>query len=182
MKTAKPTPTTTPQESATDRDRRLALEIGEKNAASTPPAQKSAEALMIGALTFTEAIGAAVRGEPHIIYRPAKRNGGSIIFNAAAIDALPALGAIERLRVFIADGKKPAVALFPCGASEGSPFMRDGGQATKLRKKIQGRMLAKLAEYARIEFRAEAIESPRKGWVLNPITSERPSAKPPAAE
>lgn len=137
------------------------------------PEKTKADALMIGSLTFTEAIAPVVRGDPRATYRPAGKNGGAIAFNASMLEAHPELGAVNRVRVFVADGAKPSVALFPCGADEGASFMRDGGKSAKLRKKLQGRVLANLTAYSRIDYKVEPIASPRKGWLLTPTTSER---------
>jgi hypothetical protein len=136
------------------------------------PTKSTAEALIIGSLTFSESVAPAVRGDPAVTYRPAGKNGGALSFNAAIMDAFPELAACSRVRVFVAEGK-PAVALFPCGEAEGTTFMRDGSKSARVRKKIQGRVLSKLTAYSRIEYKVEAIQSPRKGWLLTPTTSER---------
>ena len=142
------------------------------------PANSGAEALIIGSLKFTEvATQNQPRGVPMISYRgnSANRNKGAISFNAAAIALMPELAALQRVRVFVAEGKL-SLALFAVPASEpdsGTSFMVERAKSPTPRKKIQGRVLHHLSGYARIVFRIEAIESPRKGWLLTATESER---------
>lgn len=144
---------------------------------TAPPASTAqapqADALIIGTIKFTEAIPPAVRGAPSIRFTKGGKYG-SIALNAAAMAQLPELAPVDHLRVYVAEGSKPAVALFPAAEGQGVRFFLEGGAGKKAgRKKISGKTLVRLDAYARIEFRAEAIESPRKGWVLHPISSER---------
>lgn len=146
---------------------------------TTDPAPTSAsptaggECLLIGSTKFREVAAPKVRGEPRCQFRADKRNAGTLTFNGPLLIHFPALAECARLKVFLAENGKPAVGLFPAKDKEGLVFMLDGKTGRAVRKKLQGRALAGLAEYSRIEYRVEAVESPRKGWVLHPLSSER---------
>jgi hypothetical protein len=146
---------------------------------TTPPAaaptQTGAEALIIGSLKFTEvAAQNQPRGVPTITFRgnAENKNKSTLSFNGAAIAATPELAKVARVRVFAAEGK-PSLAIFPCAADEGTSFLVESAKSPLPRKKIQGRVLASLAAYSRVTYRIEAIESPRKGWLLVATGSER---------
>lgn len=99
------------------------------------------------------------------------KSGAILSFNAAQLDAAPGLAAADRVEVFFADSTKPMIALFPCAEGEGAALLRDGSD--NKRRKLKGAVLTRLAPYARVDFRVEPIEQPRKGWLLTATSSER---------
>lgn len=133
---------------------------------------KLESSITIGNVRFSVAASAlSVRGKPLALYT--ESSTPTLSFSAAQVAALPSLSTAPRVEVFVADGQKPMLAIFPCGAGEGTAFLNDGKSNLSPRRKIQGRTLERLAPYARVEFRVEEIDSPRSGWLLTPTASER---------
>lgn len=123
-------------------------------------------------------MGALPRTSPVCRFRsgPDDTRSGTLCFNAPLMDADPVLASTKRMRVFIAEGAKPMIALVPGDEGEGIRFLPDGN--TTRRMKMQGAVFAPLAGYARIDFRVEAIPEgvggrPRPMWVLHPLNSEK---------
>lgn len=96
-----------------------------------------------------------------------------ISFNADMLEKFPVLAAAERVRVFVAAGPKPIVAVFPAEAGEGVRLIDNGSSQQRPRKVIKGTILRALSAYRHIEYRVEQITTPRLGWQLVPVTSEK---------
>jgi hypothetical protein len=126
------------------------------------------ETLTIGALKFIEQQKPERRGGPRCVLSTNAKQRGELRFNAVLLDQFPELRTTERVTVFLASGEKPAVVLVP--AAEGASVRGERSGAMK----VTGIALRALAlKYRRILYKVEAIETPRKGWLLSPMESER---------
>jgi hypothetical protein len=129
------------------------------------------ESLLIGAVKFVKQVPPKTRGGPRCVLSTNARGYAELRFNVPQLEALPALAATERCAVFLA-ADKPALALFP--ATDGVKLRPEKGGA----RKASGLAFRALgAKYRRITYKVEAIDSPRKGWLLTAVESERRESK-----
>ena len=133
------------------------------------------EKLIIGNVTFQEVdTKKQPRGTALINYRGTydknKKRGG-LFFNALAVAQWPELCAYGRVKLFRSD--KLSIALFPAAEGEGVSFMAESKTKKGSRKKIQGAVLDHLSLYTRITYKCEEIKSPRKGWLLTALESQK---------
>lgn len=131
--------------------------------------------LIIGNIRFTAAAPArGVRGKSTAQFT--NKRVATLSFSAAKVAEFPTMATTARVELFVAEAGRnqtPALALFPCADGVGTAFLNDGKTKGGVRRKIQGKALAHLAAYQRVEFRVEALSSPRAGWLLTPTASER---------
>jgi hypothetical protein len=130
--------------------------------ATPPPAT-----LVVGSLKFTQLAAHRTRDAACKFTSSAKGKAPSLRFNAAMCVEHPALLGTDRVALFLAD--KPSVALAVCPDPAGVRLFKSKGDV-----KVGSVALAPLAKlYRRIRYRVEAVESPRRGWLLHPLESER---------
>jgi hypothetical protein len=131
---------------------------------------QSPESLLIGSVKFVKQTAPKYRGGPRCVLSTNGKGRAELRFNLPLLELHPGLQACERVAVFLASDK-PALAIFP--SSEGTKVRSEPNGA----RKVAGMPFRALAaKFQRVLYRVEALESPRKGWLLTAIESERRGA------
>lgn len=133
-----------------------------KNQTATPE-----DTIIIGNLTFAKQTKPTIRGGPRCILSTNKSGRAELRFNAAQLESMPGFKEWAAVEIFIATGYKSAIALFP--VADGVKLHPEKSGSLKITG-TSFRLLA--AKYRRVSYRVEAVASPRKGWLLSPLTSE----------
>lgn len=143
---------------------------------NAPDVKPALETLEISGVKFAEGISNVRGGRPSAKYIGRDKGACELVINADLLAQHPELSACERVRLFVADGAKPIVAIFPAEEGEGVRFVNNGSTAQRPRKVIKGTILRALSAYRSITYKLQAITAPRKGWQLLPVTSEKKGA------
>jgi hypothetical protein len=136
-----------------------------------PATKATEETILIGSVKFTKQAPPDIRGSARCVLSTNAKGRAELRFNALQLTTMPGFTTAEHIALFLAGATTPNLALFP--ASEGMKVKQDTSGAYKL----SGSPLRALAvKYRRITYRVEPIESPRKGWLLTAVESERLTA------
>lgn len=131
------------------------------------------DTLEIAGLKFREGVANVRTGCAAAKFLGRDKGASEISFNADLLAQHPELAKCERVRVFVAEGGKPVVAIFPAEKGEGVRLVDNGSSKQRPRKIVKGTVLRALSAYRSIQYRVEAINTPRRGWQLLPVTSEK---------
>jgi hypothetical protein len=137
-------------------------------AVATTPDNDNSPALLIGSIKFTELTREHSRTTPNVRFSAVKPTKGSLRFNAPMCQKHPELLQVKRARLYSAAPANLQIALFPDADGLRMHVGKSGDT------KITGAVLTPLGRlYRRITYKLEPIASPRAGWLLLPLASER---------